>query len=287
MSDDGQNAIVVIALLGNPFSPAYARARRAGPTPALGFGSMHVALYGRARAGWALVEQPVREADRAATSLRIGRSLMGWSSDALHVDVDERTTMGGALRGRIRVQPEALPSVCFALDEADRHLWWPVAPLARIEVDLPSPGVRFRGHGYHDANAGTVPLEEDFLGWTWARARGRAGAWLHYARQDLSGHARSTTLCVTASGGLEALGAAPATQLPRTLWGVERSVPSEAPSGARLVRTLEDGPFYARSLVETHVGGERLLAMHESLRADRLRRGWVQFLARFRMRRAP
>jgi carotenoid 1,2-hydratase len=51
------------------------------------------------------------------------------------------------------------------------------------------------------------------------------------------------------------------------------------------VRTLEDGPFYARALIETQVEGRPVVAMHETLAAHRLRRGIVRILTEFRMRR--
>ncbi len=51
------------------------------------------------------------------------------------------------------------------------------------------------------------------------------------------------------------------------------------------MRTLEDAPFYARSLVRPALLGERVAAVHESLSLDRFRTGWVQMLLPFRMPR--
>jgi carotenoid 1,2-hydratase len=50
-----------------------------------------------------------------------------------------------------------------------------------------------------------------------------------------------------------------------------------------VVRTLDDGPCYARSLVRTRVLGRDVTAMHEVLSGDRLRRAWVRFLLGFRI----
>jgi carotenoid 1,2-hydratase len=66
---------------------------------------------------------------------------------------------------------------------------------------------------------------------------------------------------------------------------LERQVRADEGQRPRLVRSLEDGPFYARALVETRLAGLPALAMHETLAAERLRRGWVRFLTAFRMRR--
>ena len=45
----------------------------------------------------------------------------------------------------------------FALDSANRHQWWPMAPRARIEVDIDSLSVHWRGGGYLDQNFGSEP----------------------------------------------------------------------------------------------------------------------------------
>ena len=40
---------------------------------------------------------------------------------------------------------------------------------------------------------------------------------------------------------------------------------TDAASGARSLRLLEDGPAYARTLVATRLGGHDVVAMHETL----------------------
>jgi carotenoid 1,2-hydratase len=56
--------------------------------------------------------------------------------------------------------------------------------------------------------------------------------------------------------------------------------------GARIVRTLEDAPFYSRSLLDTRLLGSSAPAIHESLDLDRFRARWVQCLLPFRMPRS-
>jgi carotenoid 1,2-hydratase len=56
---------------------------------------------------------------------------------------------------------------------------------------------------------------------------------------------------------------------------------------AEVTRTLEDTPFYARSLVRKRLLGSNALAVHESLDLDRFRQPWVQCLLPFRMPRFP
>jgi carotenoid 1,2-hydratase len=285
VSDDGRSAVVVIALLGNPFSPAYSRGRQRDGARALSFCSMNVAIYGRGASAWSLAEREVAEGDRAPTGVSIGASAMRWAGDRLVVEIDERTTpMGRPVRGRIVVHPETRTGLELTIDERAEHRWWPIAPLSRIEVDLPLPGVRFSGHGYHDANAGAVPLESSFESWNWSRARSEHGALLTYDVACSSGTQRSLAFEVSRSGRIEPLENLRQAPLRRTKWGLEQMVRADEGHDVRQLRSLEDGPFYTRALVETRLGGHRVVAMHEVLAAHRLRRPWVRFLTAFRMR---
>ncbi|MEM1385766.1 MAG: carotenoid 1,2-hydratase, partial [Pseudomonadota bacterium] len=72
--------------------------------------------------------------------------------------------------------------------------------------------------------------------------------------------------------------------LPMGFWRVRRATRAEE-GGARLVRKLEDAPFYARAELETHLLGERVPAVHESLDLDRLRLPVVRAMLPFRMPR--
>ena len=67
---------------------------------------------------------------------------------------------------------------------------------------------------------------------------------------------------------------------------LEALVPADPGHGATVLRTLEDAPFYARSVVKTHLLGRPVTAMHESLCLDRFSRQWVRVLLPFRMPRA-
>jgi carotenoid 1,2-hydratase len=278
VSDDGAFAIVVIALVGSPFSSTYAAT---GGDP-LAHAAINVAIYGPGAAAWTLRERPIRPSDRLEDGITLGASSMRWEGDALVVRIEERTTpFGRPIRGRVTVHPEGLTDQILALDPGGAHLWWPVAPLARIEVDLDAPRLRFRGHGYHDANAGDAPLGSAFTSWCWSRARARHAALLTYDVRLRDGAEHRSVLRVGASGALEALDPIAARPLARTRWGLTRTIPSEG-RAPEIVRSLEDGPFYARALVETELAGERVAAVHEVLSPARLGQGWVRFLSRFR-----
>jgi carotenoid 1,2-hydratase len=51
------------------------------------------------------------------------------------------------------------------------------------------------------------------------------------------------------------------------------------------VRTLEDGPFYTRSIMATRLLGEDIELMHESLSGDRFASPVVKAMLPFRMPR--
>ena len=79
--------------------------------------------------------------------------------------------------------------------------------------------------------------------------------------------------------------ARPRTELPGTRWGINRSVAVDPGTQPRIVRGLEGGPFYARSLLGITLQEENVLAVHESLSLDRFASRVVQAMLPFRMPR--
>jgi carotenoid 1,2-hydratase len=138
--------------------------------------------------------------------------------------------------------------------------------------------------GYHDANAGEEPLEAGFVAWDWSRAQlEREGAVLYdIVRRD--GSAQTLALRIKPDGGVEAIEPGARTPLDTTLWRVRRRTLSED-GKAEVGQTLEDTPFYARSVVRTRLLGQTVTTMHESLDLDRFRANWVRLLLPFRMPR--
>jgi carotenoid 1,2-hydratase len=293
VSDDGAYGIVVIALVGSPFSPAYARARAADDRPLpLRFCAMNVALYGPGVARWALTERAIAPIHRSADALAIGGSVARWDRGDLLVELDERTSpfpspVPGRVRGRVRLRPECDPAGRFALDARGEHAWIPWSPLASIEVELDEPELRFRGHGYHDVNHGDGPLDEAFTRWCWSRARtGPRSAVLTYDAVRRDGSEQSLAFRVDHRGTRRDLEGTELRELPGTLWRIPRRARVDRGHAPTIVKPLEDTPFYARALVRSRLGGEDTVVVHEELSADRLRAGWVRFLLGFRMGKA-
>lgn len=287
MSDDGNSALVVIAMLGNVFSPYYAAARRVRrEVDPLAHSTMNVALYTRRGNAWALTERNQNAVRRTRHELLIGNSVMRWERGELLVDLDERRApFGGNIRGSVRLTPSTTLSHHVVLDDKARHHWWPTALGARAEVRLSEPNLSFSGEAYHDVNAGDEGLEEGFRDWTWSRGRTKRGVVVTYDVTRKSGTRGSTRFVVDARGRMEPLPDLPSAPLARTKWRLQRELPSDRPELGRLVKTLEDTPFYARSLVESRVLGEDLRAVHETVSLERFASPWVQFLLPFRMGR--
>ena len=73
--------------------------------------------------------------------------------------------------------------------------------------------------------------------------------------------------------------------LPRSAWWIDRTMRSDAGTAPQLLQSLEDTPFYARSVVKASVQGEQVTAMHETLSVPRLRSTAVQWMLPWRMPR--
>lgn len=279
-------------MLGSVFSPFYARARTAGRADPVDHSAMNVAIYQRGASLWSLNERGRAEVHRDASSLTLGASTVRWERGALVVSLVERTTPFLPARvlgdqrivGTVTVHPKVRVDEAHVLDGEGLHRWWSVAPLARVEVDLTEPRVRWSGEGYHDANAGDGPLEESFHSWHWTRASTPDGAAILYDAERVDGRRLPFGRRVTLDGRVEPLAGPVRAPLARTTWGVERSTRADL-GRARVKRTLEDSPFYARSEIETRLLGHDVSAMHESLDLTRFTERWVQALIPFRTRR--
>ncbi|MGB0126912.1 MAG: carotenoid 1,2-hydratase [Rhodocyclaceae bacterium] len=249
--------------------------------------ALNVALYGASGKRWALTERGRNSLQRSASALSIGPSSLYWSGDALNILIDEVTAPWPTrVRGKVRLFPAAVTNQAFALDTEGAHSWWPIAPVSRVEVELDKPGLSWKGHAYLDCNFGAVPLEDDFTRWDWSRstlADGRTVVFYDVSRRR--GGDMGLALRFDANGEAGDLDPPPYQTLPDTSWKVARGARGDHGHPVRVEETLENAPFYARSLVATRLFGEPAMAMHESLSLDRFRSGWVQILLPFRMPR--
>ena len=139
LSDDGDYGLTVIAFVGSVFSPYYAWS---------GMGRPRQSLRRQCRALW-----PARHAlgdDRArprqsvsarATFCRSDRARCEWRDGSLTIRVDEiaaplpkRYPRRDRCRSRWRSMRQE-----FTLETKGSHVWRPIAPVARVSLDLDAP----------------------------------------------------------------------------------------------------------------------------------------------------
>ncbi len=226
---------------------------------------------------------------RSEREYRIGRSRMAWEAGGLVVDVDEVTSpIPHRVRGRVRLQTEGVCNFLTALDAAGHHHWGPIAPCARVEVEFEKPGLRWSGPAYMDANQGAEPIERAFHEWDWSRAEMADGstAVIYDVRPRPSLGPDRIIAQRFAPDGSHSPFTAPARQpLPRSAWGIARTMRSDPGVPPRLTQSLEDGPFYARSVLSAGVLGEKVTAVHETLNVPRLVSWPVRLMLPWRMPR--
>lgn len=247
--------------------------------------AINVCLYGPRGNLWAMTERGRGALSREAGAFRVGPSGLDWDGTRLRVDFDEvAVPLPRRITGRVTLWPEARTAGPVALDPAGRHLWWPIAPTARVEVEVGRPGFGWQGHGYFDSNWGAEMLERGFRRWDWSRALTSRGAAVLYDMTMADGARRSLAFGIGRDGRLDPFEPPPRQRLPRGLWGVERFVQA-GDGGARIVRGMEDAPFYTRAALETHLRGERVPAVHETLDCRRFASRVVKLMLPFRMPR--
>lgn len=250
----------------------------------------NVCLYGP-RARWALNE---RQSDitREHDMLQIARTSWAWTGSSLDITLYEGTTqlrqryatpLRPRIVGSVRLIPETVHETVYALDGHGQHVWCPVAPRARVEVDLREPRLSWRGRGYHDVNMGTEPLEHEFARWSWSRVSDARSTVVTY---DVAPRETAPIALRFSGNNVESIAMPSSHALTTSRWGVARNAHADDGLTPKLASALEDTPFYTRSLIDTQCGGVRGLAMHESVDLARFVQPWVQFLLPFRMQRS-
>ncbi len=254
--------------------------------------ALNVALYGRDTPRWTMTERGRGQLSRSASELAIGPSRVQWDGQALQIDIDEVCSpLPRRVRGRVRVHPQGLCRFVAPLDAAGRHRWGPIAPCARVEVELDRPGLRWSGHAYLDSNEGDEPVDCAFRTWDWSRATLRDGstAVIYDLRPSpKAGGAGADRLIAqrfAPDGQSSPFEPPPRRSLPRSRWGLSRSQRSEDGTPVRVQQTLEDTPFYVRSVLGAALLGEPVTAVHETLHVPRLVSLPVQLMLPFRMPR--
>lgn len=283
-SHDGAHGLTIIAFVGSVFSPYYKISGRGRPENHC---AINVSLTGPRANAWAMTERSAKRVDRDRDHFSVGPSAMRWDGDALVIDLDEISApLPYRVRGRVRVSPEMIGTTAFQLDPAGHHRWHPVAPRARVEVEMSHPGVRWSGDGYFDSNFGDEPLEDGFDDWHWSRAHLKNDVAVLYEGRRRDGAPFDLALKFDRQGRWHDMVQPAPAPLPRTGWLVTRATRADAGHAPRVVKTWIDAPFYARSALSTRLFGEDATAVHESLSLGRFRSPVVQSMLPYRMPRA-
>jgi len=266
------------------FSPYYAAARRRGAGDPLDHVSVNAILYTARGKYWAMTERGKGSLERSASRLAIGPSTLSWDGSRLTMDIDEWTMpLPRRLRGRVTLDTGPIFGEAHALDTAGRHRWRPIAPCATASVAFEKPALAWQGQAYIDMNFGSEPLEEGFRYWTWSRQSQAAATRILYDVVQRDGARRHLALDYGRGGKVGRFTPPPVLALPRTGWQVARATRADPGNPVRVARTLEDTPFYSRSLLEGGDDGAQWI--HESVDLDRFRSRWVQALLPFKMPR--
>jgi carotenoid 1,2-hydratase len=284
--------LTIIAFVGSVFSPYYRYDRWRGRGDAEQHVALNVALYGRDTPRWTMTERGRGQLSRSAGELVIGPSSARWDGQALQIDIDEVCSpLPRRVRGRVGVFPQGLCRFTAPLDAAGRHRWGPIAPCARIEVELDRPGLRWSGQAYLDSNEGDEPVDRAFRSWDWSRASLRDGstAVIYDLRPSakVAGDSADRVIAMRFAPNGDSTPIEPPSRqkLPRSRWGLSRTQRSDAHTPVRVLQTLEDTPFYVRSLIGASLLGEPVTAVHETLHVPRLVSLPVQLMLPFRMPR--
>ena len=232
-----------------------------------------------------MTERGARHCERLADRFTIGPSRLHWDGQALTITIDEvGVPLPRHIRGTVRVIPDRLFSFSTALDARGHHHWGPLAPHARVEVDLTHPRLRWRGEAYLDSNEGDEPVERAFKEWDWSRCQLADGstAVLYDVEPGQPG-GRVLALRFHPDGSVTEFDAPPLHHLPRTAWRLGRRMRSESP--VRVLQQLEDTPFYQRAMLQSRMLGEDVTSFHETLNVPRLVSPIVQGMLPWRMPR--
>jgi carotenoid 1,2-hydratase len=246
-----------------------------------------VALYGAGGERWCMTERSRRQVRRDSSSFQVGPSSVRWDGSALVFDIDEiAVLLPRRVRGRIRVEPQGLCPFVTALDAHGRHRWGPIAPCARVSVALDGPATSWQGHAYLDSNEGDEPVDRGFVEWDWSRAVLADGSTaVIYDVRPRHGPDRIIAQRFAPDGTATGFEPPPRQRLPRSRWLLPRTMRTEPGEPARVVQTLEDTPFYVRSLLSSGLLGERVTSVHETLDLPRLVSLPVRLMLPWRMPR--
>ena len=273
------------------FSPyyAWARARNGGVADPENHCAINVALYGTAGRRWTMTERGRAHTQRSRNTFTVGPSRVQWDGASLVIDIDEvNVPIPRRVRGRVTVTPHGLSRFVTGLDADARHRWGPIGPCSRVRVDMHQPEAAWEGHAYLDSNEGDEPVDRAFNTWDWSRTvMANGDTAVIYDVRLRNGSDRVIAQRFAQDGTPTALTVPPRHAVGRSAWAIPRSMHSDAAVTPVVQSTLEDTPFYVRSLLRSSLAGEVVTSVHETLDAQRVASLPVRLMLPWRMPRQP
>jgi carotenoid 1,2-hydratase len=277
----------IIAFVGSVFSPYYAWDRSRKPTQPDNYCALNVALYSKHAKRWTMTERGAKHCHRDDTQFTIGPSQLRWDGNALVIDINEiGVPLPHRVRGQVRVYADTWFNFSTPIDHSGKHRWGPLAPSARVEVNMQHPSQQWTGNAYLDSNEGDEPIDRSCHEWDWSRSPMKDGSTaVIYDLQCKPGSQEDKLLALRfkPDGSLENFDAPPRQALPPSLWRIQRRMRSE--SAVQVQEQLEDTPFYQRALLKSRLLGEEVQSFHETLFVPRLVSPVVQAMLPWRMPR--
>jgi carotenoid 1,2-hydratase len=230
---------------------------------------------------------------RSADRFIVGPSQLQWNGTSLVIDIDEiNVPIPMRVRGRVTVTPQGLSTFVTGLDAQARHRWGPIGPCSRVTVDMQQPQSRWSGNAYLDSNEGDEPIDRAFATWDWSRTVMANGdtAVVYDVRPKESTKGQKAEDRVIAQrfskvGVATPFDAPPRYAVPRSKWLIPRHMRSGDAVVPVVERTLEDTPFYVRSVLQSRLLGETVHSVHETLDAQRVASLPVRLMLPWRMPR--
>ena len=235
-----------------------------------------------------MTERGRTHVQRSRDTFAAGPSRVHWDGTSLLIDIDEITApLPRRVRGRVTVKPQGLSRFVTALDAGARHRWGPIGPCSRVQVDMDQPSARWEGHAYLDSNEGDEPVDRAFNTWDWSRTvMANGDTTVVYDVRPRFGPNRVIAQRFCTDGHAAPFEAPPRQPVPRSKWFIPRAMHSDAGVAPVLQSTLEDTPFYVRSILRSSLAGEMVTSLHETLDAQRVASLPVRLMLPWRMPRA-
>ena len=234
-----------------------------------------------------MTERSSDSVDRTYDSFTIGNSCIKTLDSNIEIGIDEVSCpIPRRVQGTVKIKSDKYLLYRTWLDDSQKHRWGPIAPSASIEVDIPSHKISWKGHGYVDSNEGDEPLETPFNEWDWARTTLEDGSSLvFYDIKQKVGRQRVLPLKFSQDGKVERIPPPPRQDLPNSKWMISRVMRAEPARPAHILKTLEDTPFYSRTLLSAGLLGDRRLVVHETLNLKRFSSNLTKLMLPWRMPR--